>query len=285
MQVMMPSVSLPEMGDASASKATITAMSQQEPRLLELGPDLTVYIGAERDARFIYKEIYQDNCYDITPLPPNAFIIDAGANIGLFTLYMKAKYPSAHILAFEPVPQILDIFRRNLALHNVPTPDVHVHACALGAESVPAKPLTYFPNAPGNSTFVPEEKDLLRKALPAEHYQRMIDRSSAGATKVDVPVEKLSRFLDDYPDLKQIDFLKVDVESWELDVLRGIDDRHWNMVRNAAVEVSELSGLREEIEALLKSKGFQVERELASWSYETAPTYTVLARRHAGEEL
>ena len=110
----------------------------------------------------------------------------------------------------------------------------------------------------------------------------MIDRSSAGATQVGVPVERLSRFLDGYPGLARIDLLKVDVESWELDVLRGVDDRHWNLVRNVAVEVSELSGLRMDIEALLRSKGFSVERELAAWSYETAPTYTVLARRAEG---
>jgi hypothetical protein len=54
-------------GPADLGKSTATP----EPQLLELGPDLTVYIGAERDARFIYKEIYQDHCYDIAPLPPN----------------------------------------------------------------------------------------------------------------------------------------------------------------------------------------------------------------------
>jgi FkbM family methyltransferase len=192
---------------------------------------------------------------------------------------MKTKYPGAHILAFEPLPPIFDLYQRNLALYNIPTKDIDAHCVALGSDPEPSKPLTYFPNAPGNSTFVPGEKELLRKALPQEHYQRMIDRSSAGATQVDVPVERLSRFLDGYPDLERIDFLKVDVESWELAVLRGVDDRHWKMVRNVAVEVSELSGLRGEIEALLKSKGFVVERELAAWSYETAPTYTVLARR------
>lgn len=69
MQSMMPSVSLPGIADLSTGKITSTATP--EPQLLELGPDLTVYIGAERDARFIYKEIYQDNCYDIAALPPN----------------------------------------------------------------------------------------------------------------------------------------------------------------------------------------------------------------------
>ncbi|KAL2170274.1 hypothetical protein VTG60DRAFT_5050 [Thermothelomyces hinnuleus] len=272
----MSSASAPVSAEPSTSKAT------PEPQLLELGPDFSVYIGAERDARFIYKEIYHDHCYDVAPLSSNPFIIDAGANIGLFTLYMKAKYPSARVLAFEPVPQIFDLYRRNLALHGVPARDVDAPCCALGSGPEAARPLTYFPNAPGNSTFVPGEKELLRKALPQEHYQRMIDRSSAGATQVPVPVERLSRFLDAYPDLERVDLLKVDVESWELDVLRGVDDRHWKLVRNVAVEVSELSGLREDIEALLRSKGFAVDKELASWSYETAPTYTVLATRGEG---
>lgn len=69
MQVMMPSVSLPSIINTNTGKVTST--SPPEPQLLELGPDFTVYIGAERDARFIYKEIFEDNCYDIAPLPSN----------------------------------------------------------------------------------------------------------------------------------------------------------------------------------------------------------------------
>lgn len=192
---------------------------------------------------------------------------------------MKSKYPSAHVLAFEPVPQIHELLLKNLTLHNVPSRDVVVHRYALGAESATTKSLTYFPNAPGNSTFVPSEKELLRKALPEEHFQRMIDRSSAGAKAVDVPLERLSHFLDGYHDLKQIDLLKVDVESWELDVLLGIEDKHWELVKAAAVEVSGLSGLLGDIEDLLRTKGFSTRTERASWSYDTAPSYTVLAQR------
>lgn len=64
-QFIMPPASLHGRADLSTSTAT------PEPQLLKLGPDLTVYIGAERDARFIYKEIYQDHCYDVAPLSPN----------------------------------------------------------------------------------------------------------------------------------------------------------------------------------------------------------------------
>ncbi|PGH10856.1 hypothetical protein AJ79_05216 [Helicocarpus griseus UAMH5409] len=177
-----------------------------EPQFLELEPDLTVWIGAERDARLIHKEIHQDQLHDFALLPSKPFLIDAGANIGLFTLYMKTKYPNAHVLASS-------------------------------------------------------------RSLRSWTY---------------VPLERLSRFLDGYPDLKQIDLLKVDVESWELDVLRGLDDRHWKLVRNAVIELSELSGLRDDIEALLKEKGPSVDRQLMSWSLKSAPMYFLKAMRREG---
>lgn len=40
----------------------------QDPKIVELGSDLTVWVGAERDARLIHKEIFTDNCYDIAKL-------------------------------------------------------------------------------------------------------------------------------------------------------------------------------------------------------------------------
>jgi FkbM family methyltransferase len=44
-----------------------------------------------------------------------AFIVDAGANIGLATLYFAWKYPAARIAAIEPEASNLEILRRNCA--------------------------------------------------------------------------------------------------------------------------------------------------------------------------
>jgi hypothetical protein len=48
-----------------------------------------------------FYQVFLDAQYDI-PLKKPRVIIDAGANIGLFTLLMKNKYPEAKIISIEP---------------------------------------------------------------------------------------------------------------------------------------------------------------------------------------
>ena len=79
-QSIMPSLSLADTSNLNTGKLPNNPTS--EPQLLKLGPDLTVYIGAERDARFIYKEIYQDHCYDFAQLPPNPCTQQLHINLG-----------------------------------------------------------------------------------------------------------------------------------------------------------------------------------------------------------
>ena len=65
--------------------------------------------------------------YDFTlPADPQV-IIDAGANIGLATLWFKKRYPNARIIAVEPDAGNFDLLRRNVA-H---LPDVEVLQAAL----------------------------------------------------------------------------------------------------------------------------------------------------------
>lgn len=83
-------------------------------QLVEFAPGFSAYAGGVEETRFIYKEIFQDHAYNVAELPEDAFIIDAGANVGMFTLYMKKKYPSSTILAFEPAPETFDALSENV---------------------------------------------------------------------------------------------------------------------------------------------------------------------------
>ena len=58
--------------------------------------------------------------------------------------------------------------------------------------------------------------------------------------------------------VERIDFLKIDVQKAELDVLRGIEDGDWPRIRQIAMEVHDLDGRLGEVTRLLERRGFRV---------------------------
>ncbi|WDK15625.1 FkbM family methyltransferase [Colletotrichum graminicola] len=223
--------------------------------LVNLVNGLSCYTTSQREARLIYKEIYEDRCYDGFNLPDSPFIIDAGANIGLFSLYIKQQCPSATILAFEPAPETYKILRQNLKLNN--TAGVKPYACGLSSNATAAK-LVYFPHLPGNSTLYPEDKVEIRRRFTQRYSEEVAAEVFGHSQEVDISLQRLSHFLDGYIGLERIDLIKVDVEGAELDVLLGVDDKYWDMVRNVVLETWADSGVKPAIEELLKGKGFDV---------------------------
>lgn len=57
-------------------------------------------------------------------------------------------------------------------------------------------------------------------------------------------------------DLEQIDFLKIDVERSELNVLQGIHVDDWTKIQNIVVEVHDIYGRLETVLNLLEENGF-----------------------------
>ncbi|KAG6033291.1 hypothetical protein E4U19_006549 [Claviceps sp. Clav32 group G5] len=243
---------------------------------MQLADDLAVYAnsGAEFETQFLYKEIFGDKCYDTGPLPEDAVIIDAGANIGMFSLYIKRKCPGARITAFEPAPDTAAALRLNLALHEVH--GVEVHECALGSQDCEMK-LTYFPNMPGNSTLHGDDEPAIFAGEVGRAHP--VARLREERREVPVPVRRLSDVLRQMPGLVRVDLLKIDVEGAELDVLRGLDDDHWELVRRIVMEVGDEHGDLAAAETLLRGRGFDVLSERAAWAPETLPMYTLMARR------
>lgn len=210
---------------------------------------LKVFTTSMMEARFLHDEIFRTGCYDHAELPQRPLVVDAGANIGMFALYIKRRYPAAEIFAFEPAPDSAAVLRQNIQLHDLT--GITLHEVALGSQPEKTAPFTYYPSAPGSSTRYPEQTGPARAAVGRIFSDRVAERLYRGR-EINVRVERLSAFLTAG---RPVDLLKIDVEGAELDVLLSIDPPHWPLIRQAILEVPENTDHLTAVCDLLSSHG------------------------------
>ncbi|MEZ0090751.1 FkbM family methyltransferase [Streptacidiphilus sp. EB129] len=233
--------------------------------------------GAVQELKAIYAEMFTDHTYlrhGIT-VPANGCVLDVGANVGIFSLYVKRHWPQARIVAFEPMPRTLQALRSNLELHHAT--DVEVVPHGLSGDFEGPVTFTFYPNLPGNSTRYPDQKKHDRDHIASMWGDGVGDHLYQGED-VTVTVERLSTALARYPGIDRVDLLKVDVEGAELDVLQGIDDADWQRIDQIVLELQDLEGTLDRAMGMLTAHGFSVRTEapaaLAHLDY-----YTVYAVR------
>jgi FkbM family methyltransferase len=231
-----------------------------EIKLIELAEDFSCYglssDGAVIELKAIYSEMFEDESYlhQGLLLPEDGVVLDVGANAGLFSLYVHSRTPKTRVLAFEPIPVNLEILNRNLDLHGAST--VEVLPQGLGAAEG-CVTFTFFPNLPGNSTRFPELKDHDRESI-SDTYGKAVGDILYHGEQVDAVVERLSTVLARYPEIDQVDLLKVDVEGAELDVLKGVDAQDWPRIRQVVLEIQDLDGYLAAVTEVLTQAGFDV---------------------------
>jgi len=127
-----------------------------EIELIELDKAFSCYgiatEGAVHELKAIYAEMFAENTYlqNGVTIPEGEFVVDVGANVGIFSLFVKSLRPRARILAFEPMFHNLLALHKNLQLHNATDVEVVPHGLS-GAHEGTAT-FTFYPNLPGNST-------------------------------------------------------------------------------------------------------------------------------------
>lgn len=131
---------------------------------------------------------------------PGDVAADVGAHIGAHTLALASLVgPGGAVLAFEPQARVADLLERNLRQNGLALGHVYVYRCALGAARGWASHARPDYRATGNFGGV--------------------ELAPAGDQSEPVSVIALDEL-----DLRHLDFLKVDVEGAEVDVLNGARD-------------------------------------------------------------
>lgn len=233
----------------------------------------------------VYKEIYEEYIYFRAgiELKPKAVIIDAGANIGLFSRYVLEKVPDAKIVMFEPIPAIFDVLKANLQESMKESQNSNLIFYNIGlSDHAGTAEFYYYPRVCADSTATPWELNTkvqlylnaMRKGgkrlIPKKLLSWIIRKSLQylyQAEKITCPLSTLSHYIA-LNHIDRIDLLKLDAENAEREVLGGINDADWDKISQISMEVhTHIPGgenLIEELSQLLKAKGFNVEIDLNS---------------------
>jgi FkbM family methyltransferase len=129
---------------------------------------------------------------------PGSTVLDIGANVGDWTLSIALRVgANGRVLAFEPVPYLADAISKTSRINR--QNQVEVHNLALSNED-------------GSAEFSVEQGNSGGSRLGP---------MSGDFSSITVPTRRLDSLLAERPDIDRIDFIKIDVEGFELQVLEG----------------------------------------------------------------
>lgn len=185
-------------------------------------PDIASFFTA-------YREIFVEEIYAFPSQRPDPHILDCGANIGISVLYFKQKYPQARIIAYEADPGIFAVLQQNIKGNGIT--DVELHNKAVWSSET-------------NVQFNVEGADGGR-----------IGRESGG-NSVFVPTVGLASLVRD----RSFDFVKIDIEGAEVEVLRD-GDAYLDRLQYVFVEFHSFIDRQQELGSLINGferHGFRV---------------------------
>ena len=222
----------------------------------------------QSETDYLYQEIFRDECYlrHGIRIHDGDTVVDIGANIGLFSLFVLNRFPRARIYAFEPSPVVYELLKANCEAYGR---EVHVFQCGVSDHRKSAK-FTFYDKSSVFSGFhsnAVEDKRaieaVVRNILGAE-----ADHDSSDALVQELTAKRLHRRT--YPcqltslseiirqnQIERIHLLKIDAEKSESDIIQGIEEAHWPLIDQLVIEVHDRTGEAvKQLEQLLIGKGY-----------------------------
>jgi FkbM family methyltransferase len=180
---------------------------------------LALHHGDGDDPIFLFREIFVSRCYTrdgfYQPQPDHT-VLDLGANIGAFALFLQSRAPGVHVHCFEPADETRARLARN------------VEANGLGGS------VTVYP-------FAVSDRAGFVSLGTAEHTIR---RSIVGASATEAPAAPGGESVETVSlaeaiartGAATIDLLKVDIEGAEVEAVGGAPASAWSPVRRVILE-------------------------------------------------
>ncbi|NDV69040.1 FkbM family methyltransferase [Dysgonomonas sp. 25] len=198
----------------------------------ESGPLSTFLFGKKIDITNFFwyihglNEIFLDETYRFHSKKETPLILDCGANVGLSAIYFKRLYPKAQVIAFEADQDIAKTLSSNL--HSFGFDDVEIVSKAVWT---------------ANTTL---------EFMSDGAVGGQIVEGREGSTKIEAI--RLRDYLE-----KEVDFLKIDIEGVEYDILKDCADKLIN-VKNLFIEYHSFLNNEQKLDEILlvlKKAGFK----------------------------
>jgi len=98
--------------------------------------EYTVYFNNSEEYHRIKREVWGANCYYVELEKESPKIMDAGAHIGITSLYFKKLWPKAKILALEPLLANYQLLEKNVFVNQL---DIEIENVALAHQEGAAR--------------------------------------------------------------------------------------------------------------------------------------------------
>jgi FkbH-like protein/FkbM family methyltransferase len=248
---------------------------------------------------YVYKEIFEDRCYlrHGIRLEDGDTVVDIGANIGLFSLFVMSCCTNPKIYALEPAPVVYDLLKANCKAYGS-----NVRALNFGVSDKPkTATFTFYEKSSVFSTFHADETED-REAIQTVVRNMMNSETTVEGEAVQEYVNELttdrlrrkthecrltsvSDIIRDH-EIDRIHLLKIDAEKSELDIIQGIEDRDWLKIDQIVIEIHDRT--REtvkRIEELLIDRGYRCAVEEETLLEHSGLFNLYATRSAAGQEI
>lgn len=183
---------------------------------------------------FIVFEIFNLNEYSANTIKPEDIVVDIGAHIGCFSVFASMKATKGKVISYEPSPENYKILLKNKELNHLS--NLFPHKQAVSSHKGKLKLSLPINNHGGNSFFADSPKSTTVSTLSLSQI-----------------------FTNNH--LNKIDFLKIDAEGAEYDILLNTPKKYLDKIDKIALEYHDYFPTNhnvQELKIFLEKNGFRV---------------------------
>jgi FkbM family methyltransferase len=202
-------------------------------------------------AKYVLNEIFVQQRYFRKgfEIRPGDTVVDIGANMGMFVLWAAPQADKGRVFAIDPAQLAFDCLQSNIRMNGLK--NVTAIRAAVGKQGERMEMIEY----PGlnivshQAPFVPP----LITRLWMRYQKKQSIRTTAECVS-------LGGLMDEH-EMDAINYLKIDCEGGEYEILLNLPPRYWERIERISLEFHELcpNQKHQELVSCLRKQGFQVQ--------------------------